>query len=103
MRRSHRNISPDGKYLATGGQDRTVRLWNLSQVNQAPVILHGSQSTVRAVAFNKDGTTLAAAGGDRLIVAGQVADYRVRVWDLTRNDPRLRLWGNAEIVFTDLL
>ncbi len=61
------NISPDGKILATGGNDGTVRLWNMDDPTRDPLVLphHGP---VSVVAFLKDGRLISTgtAGPTRL-------------------------------------
>lgn len=59
-------ISPDGKTLASGGLDDTVRLWNIETGRQMH-LLKRHQSPVFHVVFSPDGKTLASAGWDDTI------------------------------------
>ena len=80
--------SPDGKLLATGGADDTVRLWEAT--NGRPVAtLTGHTSTVYAVAFSPDGKLLATGG----------ADDTVRLWEATNGRPVATLTGHTSTVY----
>ena len=63
------------KYLVSGSNDTTVRLWDVVS-QQELAILKGHTSSVRAVAFDPNG---------KYIVSGSLDDS-VRLWDATLHD-----------------
>ena len=63
-------FSSDGKLLASGSWEGTVRLWNVAS-GDCVAILAGHTDRVNAVAFSTDGCTIASGADDRT----------VRVWD----------------------
>ena len=64
-------VTPDGSRLVTGGDDHTIRIWNLTS-GRLERTLQGHIDSVRAVAVTPDG---------RRIVSGGTYDV-VRVWDV---------------------
>ncbi|MEO8425581.1 MAG: serine/threonine-protein kinase [Verrucomicrobiota bacterium] len=56
-------FSPDGRTLATGSRDHSIRLWDFDK-RQRLVTLHGNLSEVWAVVFSPDGQTLVSGAKD---------------------------------------
>jgi hypothetical protein len=67
-------VSPNGREIATAGDDGVIRLWDSSSFRQTRV-LKGHAGAVYALDYWTDSTKLASAGWDG----------KVKVWDL-RND-----------------
>jgi WD40 repeat protein len=66
-------FSPDGKTLATGSFDGSLRLWDLATRQQTGDTLSGHTQAIRCLAFSGDGKMLASGG----------FDHTVRLWDAT--------------------
>lgn len=75
-------FSPDGRYIASGSIDRSVRLWEV-ETRCLRLTLVGHTEGVRAVAFSPDSQSLATAAPDRT----------VRLWDVPTGKERAVLHG----------
>ncbi|WGV24023.1 hypothetical protein [Halotia branconii] len=60
------SFSPDGKTLASGSYDKTIKLWNLETGKQIRT-LSGHDNFVISVSFSPDGKTLASGSYDKTI------------------------------------
>ena len=80
-------IAPDGTWLATAGNDGSVRIWDAATGEQRKE-LHGHTDWVNAVAIAPDGTWLATAGNDG----------SVRIWDAASGEERMQLSGHRGAV-----
>jgi WD40 repeat protein len=65
-------LSPDGKYLATGSSDQTVRVWAVNSGQEVLRMVH--EKAVTAVAYSQDGKRLATTD----------AAGAVWLWEVTR-------------------
>src|SRR5262249_49894181 len=57
-------FSPDGKYLASGGINTAIRIWNAS-TGETTFSETGTDGWVHCVAFSPDGKLLASSGGKK--------------------------------------
>ncbi|HIK28453.1 MAG: hypothetical protein N3E45_00455 [Oscillatoriaceae bacterium SKW80] len=80
-------ISPDGQILASGSQERTVKLWNL-KTGKLLRTLTGHSLTVHSVAISPDGKFLASGSADKTI----------RVWNLNAGELIQTLGEHSEKV-----
>jgi WD40 repeat protein len=64
--------SPDGEYIATGGQDATIRLWD-AELKEQIRRLDGHLAPVVALAFSPDGAQLVSGSEDGSVKAWDAA------------------------------
>lgn len=88
--------APDGRLVATGGLDRTVKLWDVASgalVRTLSGHLGGGSmwSGVRALAWSPDGKTLASGAGE---AEPWQAGGEVKLWDVTSGALRHTLKGD---------
>ncbi|AFZ22944.1 WD40 repeat-containing protein [Cylindrospermum stagnale PCC 7417] len=82
-------FSPDGKTVASGSYDNTIKLWDVT-TGKTLKTLTGHSSYVRSVVFSPDGKTVASGSYDNTI----------KLWDLTTGKTLKTLTGHSDSVFS---
>jgi WD40 repeat protein len=72
-------LSADQRYLASGGADGNILVWDLAHGGR-PTVLRGHAAEVRWVAFAPSGAELASAGWDGTVRRWNLEDGSVMVW-----------------------
>ncbi|MFG1810325.1 WD40 repeat domain-containing serine/threonine protein kinase [Streptomyces sp. NPDC049040] len=79
-------FSADGSLLASGGEDKVIRLWDLRTSRVASTQLSDHTDWIRALAFSPDGSLLASGGDDK----------DIRLWDISTGRPfTVKLTGHT--------
>lgn len=81
------SLSPDGRWIATGSEDQTIRVWDSSD-GTLQTVLSGHRGTVRCLSFSAD--------SERLISGG--SDNRAILWDVAQGAPLMHLVGHSAAI-----
>ncbi len=82
-------FSPNGQFLVTGGMDREVRLWQVSDGKNL-LTCRGHTNWVWSVAFSPDGQTVASGSDDKTI----------KLWDLGTSQCLQTLTGHTSQIWS---
>ncbi len=79
-------FSSDGRWLASAGNDRTIRIWDVTS-GRTRTVLEGHEDNIFCICFASDGKKLISGGKDKT----------VRVWNLSSGTPEFRLDHEASV------
>jgi len=83
-------FSPDGKLLATGAEDRQIRIWDIAK-KRIRNVFDGHQQEIYSLDFSNDG---------RLIVSGS-GDRTARIWDMTDGSSKVLTINDQDSLNSD--
>ncbi len=81
-------FSPDGKSLASGSRDKSIRLWNMAAASELRK-LQGHEEWIGCVSFSPNGQTLASCAWESV----------VRLWDVASGKEIHKLQGDSGKVY----
>ncbi|WP_373539294.1 hypothetical protein, partial [Chamaesiphon sp.] len=90
-------LSPDGNYLASGGFNGDIYLWD-THTHQLQSILKGHISLVHSLTYAS--VRLASSAEDRHILASGSFDGTVRIWDLNTGECLKTLTDHTQSVYS---
>lgn len=87
--------APNGKYIASGGNDHTIRIWN-AKTGADLLILHGLSGGVPAISWSPDSMHIASTTAGPSVSGGPPAsENAVRVWNVTTGKPIYTYHGHS--------
>ena len=89
-------FSPDGRRIATGSLDRTIRLWDASTGDPVST-LKGHRTWVTALAFHPDGKRLVSGAGS--FPQGPGREPEIKLWEAATGKALRDFSGHSDMVF----
>jgi WD40 repeat protein len=89
-------FAPGGQYLATGGMDRIIRLWDVAARKEIRQFV-GQEGSIWSLAFAPDGKAVAAVTATgKFNFHANGTDRAIRLWDVETGKPQRTFVGPVE-------
>ncbi len=81
-------VTPNGSRIVSGGQDGTIRIWNMNNLDEPPVVLRGHTKMISSVCVTPDGSKMVSCSDDGTI----------HVWNMNNlNEPLIVLAVSEDV------
>lgn len=101
----HASWSRDGQFLATCGEDKTIRVWVLKEIDGSfqlaniAVLEDGQSRTIRHIDWSPDGLMICSASFDGTVAVWEAQSKELKKWDLItsleghENEVKCAIWS----------
>lgn len=87
--------SPDGKYLAIGGDKRSIFVYDTTNWEMIK-ILEGHEGSVLTLEWSSDGTMLASGSGTDKVAMHNIPENMIKIWNFTSGEVIAELTGHQD-------
>jgi len=89
-------FSPCGRFLATGAEDRIVRVWDIKK-KQILYNWEGHDQDIYSLDWSKDGKTIVSGSGDRTVKVWNMDTKSCILTMMNENDPTMPMGNDSQM------
>jgi len=89
-------FSPCGRFLATGAEDRIVRVWDIKK-KQILYNWNGHEQDIYSLDWSKDGKIIVSGSGDRTVKVWSVDTKSCILTMMNENDPTMPMGNDSQM------
>ncbi len=87
--------SPDGKYLATGGDNKLIFVYETTNWSVFK-IFEGHEGSVLTLEWSPDGTKIASGSGTDKVAMHNIPENMIKIWNFSTDDVIAELTGHQD-------